>query len=391
MFGFFKKKKKKDDVAENPAEENSQEEVVEEDLPSKQETPEKEEVDLSSLSPKEREKLEKINSLKSKLSHILQSKDIEIIDENEGDEWEYEAGPTGDIKKQQQDYDSLKSRFSRSSKDKKTELTLEIDDFDYTYVGKYVDEYDVIHMRTIKKIKLPNKYAKVIKKVTIAVACVAILIVGIVVAYNLTKVDPEHLTGAYLSQTSQSYYINETFDFTGLYIYAQYSTGRIEKVPLTIEHFDKYLGGAVERYGDTLKFANGTGTTLTFHYAGLVNGITFETDLELFIEIVTKNEDGLGVIYSDGIFNLEKDEYITSKHLVSLIEYDNYSSMVIDIQGLTINVDGTDLAYEKAVKGFRVTKNMTSSSKIVISYKVKKQIVSIELDRTKNVMSQKIA
>ena len=104
MFGFLKKKKKKDDIAENPAEENSQEEVVEEDLPSKQETPEKEEVDLSSLSEKERERLKKINSLKSKLSHILQSKDIEIVDENEGDEWEYEAGPTGDIKKQQQDF-----------------------------------------------------------------------------------------------------------------------------------------------------------------------------------------------------------------------------------------------------------------------------------------------
>ena len=392
MFGFLKKgkKKKNDLLADNPAEESQQEEVAEENSPAKSEkVEEKEEIDESTLSPKERERLEKLRSVKSKISHILQSKDIEIIDENEGDDYEFETGSTGDKKKQQQDYDSLKARYSRSGKDKKQELTLQLDDFDYTYVGKYVDDYDVIHMKTIKRIKLPNKHAKLIKKIAIGVACVAVVIIGGVVAYNLTKVDPEHLTGAYLSQTSQSYYRNELFDFTGLYIYAQYSTGRVEKIPLKMEHFVSYLGGGVEKYGDTLRFASGFGTTLTFHYEGFVGGIDFKTDLDMNITIMTKNENGLAVIYSDGIFGLEKDEFITDKHLIPLVEYENYSSTKIELQSVTVKVDGVDLEYDRTAKGFKVKNDMTSTSKIEVSYRVKNSTVTIELDRTKSIISSK--
>ena len=83
------------------------------------------------LTEKQRIKVEKLNSVKSKISQILKSQNIEIVDENIGDEYEMEGAGESEAKSQQ-DYDSLKALFGDKDKGKSQELTLTIDDFDYT-------------------------------------------------------------------------------------------------------------------------------------------------------------------------------------------------------------------------------------------------------------------
>ena len=130
------------------------------------------------LTDSQREKKERLDSVKSKIAQILKSQNIEIVDENFGDE--YETGSGGSTEERsQQDYDSLKALFGDKDKGKKQELTLTIDDFDYTYVGQYIDEYDLMHMKNIKRIKLQKKYPKWMKKAIIAASVIAVVGVGV--------------------------------------------------------------------------------------------------------------------------------------------------------------------------------------------------------------------
>ena len=100
------------------------------------------------------------------VEYVVRNNAIEIVDENIGDE--YESGGATSDEKSQQDYDSLKALFGDKAKGKKDEVTLTIDDFDYTYTGQYLDEYDLMHMKAIKKIRLQRKYPKGLKKFLIA-------------------------------------------------------------------------------------------------------------------------------------------------------------------------------------------------------------------------------
>ena len=144
---------------------------------------------LNEISPEENKDYEdeddKYSSVKSKISRILKSSNIEIIDENEGDEYEFENDK--DKEKQQHDYDELKAIFGGNNKDKKQELTLTIDDFDYTYTGEYLDEYDLVHIKNIKKIKLQHKHSKLIKRLAIAASVLIVVGVAITLSIVLTR------------------------------------------------------------------------------------------------------------------------------------------------------------------------------------------------------------
>ena len=164
MFGFGKKKKnKKDSSLDSEIDEKSNSQDIEEptdQAPIDNIQPEDSEEPEVELTESQKEKKEKLDSVKSKISKILKSSNIEIIDENIGDEYDDDEISESE-KQKQQDYDSLKAIFGKDDKNKKQELTLTIDDFDYTYIGKYVDEYDLMHRKNIKKIKLPSKYGKI--------------------------------------------------------------------------------------------------------------------------------------------------------------------------------------------------------------------------------------
>ena len=57
---------------------------------------------------------------------------------------------------------------------------------------------------------------------------------GGVLAFFLTREQPVYLKSVTLNQTERSYYLNEVFDYTGLYFIAEYSDGRKENIELTI-------------------------------------------------------------------------------------------------------------------------------------------------------------
>ena len=75
-----------------------------------------EEEEDSNLTPAQKEQIERINAVKSKISKILQSSNIEIIDENIGDEYESGGGAAKEFN--QQEYDALNTGFSQKNKTK---------------------------------------------------------------------------------------------------------------------------------------------------------------------------------------------------------------------------------------------------------------------------------
>lgn len=401
---FFKKKKKVDDEGQNPEEKDQKvedESILKEIAAQKGEKEKKEEPTEEELSPQEKEKLSRLNKVKSKIAQMLKSSNVEIIDENEGDEYEYETGSAGDKKKQEQDYDALKARFGAGGKNKKEELTLTIDDFDYTYIGKYVDEYDIIHMRDIKRIKLPNKHKKLIKRLSFAAAAIVVIVVASIITYNIVRVKPEYLQSVSLSQATQTYYKNEYFDYTGIYMVAKYSTGRVARLPLTASNYVDCSGGYVEESYDKtlLRFTGGSGTLLHFEFDGFVGESNASTSLILSITIVEKKEDGLNVMYSDGIFDLKSGDLINSDYLLPLVEYQDYNDREVYSTKLSLSdvnikviIDGNVIGYDSVNKGFVVESDILPTSKIEVSYyiKGKDETVVVELDRTKNNVSAKV-
>ncbi len=312
------------------------------------------------LSPKEQEKLDNLNKVKSKISRILQSSNIEIIDENEGDD--YNNSSDADLKRrQQEDYDSLKSLFGGTDKNKKQELTLTIDDFDYSYTGQYVDEYDLVHLKNIKKVKLQHKHKKLIKRLSIAAAIVLVLAVGLTVGLILIRKTPVYLKSISLSKTEQTYYLNDSFDFTGLYIYAEYSNGEVVKTPL-LSSYCYDTQGYVET--NTLTFTNGTDATLFFSYMGLSTSMK--------ITIVEKEVSGLHVICSDGLYKLSAGEYITTDDLLVFVDYSNHVSELLDVTKFNVKVGTSSgaslLSYKSEHGGFELLNDVDSLNYIQIEY-----------------------
>lgn len=316
------------------------------------------------LSDKQKEKLEKINAVKSKISKILQSSNIEIVDENFDDEYESSDKP-GAIS--QEDYDSLKSQYGSGGKDgKKSEVTLTIDDFDYTYVGQYLEEYDLMHMKNIKKVKIQRKKNPKLKKFLIAASVVLIVAAGGVLAFFATRKTPVFLESVVLNQTSRSYYTDEEFDETGLYFIAQYSDGTTKRVKLEQSHFNSELStGKFERIGEEKKeivFVNNGTAVLVFSYEG------FNVNYEVTVK--KKTETGLKAIYAkEGIFNIQPGGIISQDMLRIFVNYDGIGEGYLKYSkanGVSVYIDGAKC--EQNDDGYIVQNGTTSSSQIVIRY-----------------------
>ncbi len=302
---------------------------------------------------------EKLGQVKEKISKILNASNVEIVDENIGDE--YDLGEEGDSKKQQQqDYDSLKALFGDAEKNKKNELTLTIDDYDYTYAGQYVDEFDLMHVKGIKHIKLQRKHSKHFKKIIVAAVVVVAAGLAGLLSFLILRQKPVVLQSVVLNQTGNSYYINQKFDYTGLYFIAKYSDGRSEKIPLKSSNLVDIVGN-VDRSNNEIKFIGGQRADLTFSYGGV--------NIVYTVEIKHKNLEGIEAYYSDGLFNLKQGEYLTQDYLKLLCNYGDYGKEEINFSNLiTINVDGQMLTYSSSSGGYLLSKDVTQTSEIVVRY-----------------------
>jgi hypothetical protein len=324
-----------------------------------------EETPKDNLTEKQRAKLEKLNNVKNKISKILQSSNIEIVDENFDDDYESGSGAVSD-EQAQQDYDSLKAMFGGKDKNKNSEVTLTIDDFDYSYIGQYLEEYDLMHMKNIKRVKIQRKKNPKLKKFLIAASVVLAIAGGAVAAFFVTRKTPVVLESVVLNQTSRSYYTNEEFDETGLYFIAQYSDGSTKKVKLEQTHFNSELStGKFERIGEEKKeiiFVNNGTANLVFSYQG------FNVNYEVTVK--KKTEVGMKVIYSkDGIFNIQPGGLITEDLLRIFIKYEGIGDGYLKYSkssNVTIFVDGAKC--NQTEDGYVVENGTTSASQIVVRY-----------------------
>ena len=394
--GLFKKKGKKQPKVEQVFESKTEEQPM--DIPESTGDDIKdflgiEEYPDDNLTDTQRKKKEKLDTVKSKISKILQSQNIEIVDENFGDEYEKDTIETSE--KSEADYDELKSLFGEDKKSKKQELTLTIDDFDYTYIGQYLEEYDLTRMKNIKRVKLIRKKNPKLKKFLIAASIVLVLAGGGVLAFFLTRETPVYLKSVTLNQTERSYYLDQRFDYTGLYFIAEYSDGRKENIELTNAHLNKHLTSKVEWVGDDkqdIEFGTVGSANLFFTYNGF--------NVEYVVNVVRKEEKGFSVIYSEDIFNLSSGEYITADMLQLIVKYATYGKEFVSLGEVNathkISIDG-HLCEFNSERGFKVTTNITSTSIIKIETRnlVKNEdgtssIQSANLDRNLNyVESQK--
>ncbi len=318
-------------------------------------------VEDSNLTEAQKAQVERINNVKGKISKILQSQNIEIIDENIGDEYENDNVKEGG-EQSQQDYDSLKALFGDKGKNKKQELTLTIDDFDYTYVGQYLEEFDLMHLKNIKRVRLQRKKNKKLRKALLIVSIVLIVGLGGFLAYYFTRETPVYLKSVTLSQTSHDYYVNEYFDYTGLYFNLEYSDGRVERVKLENKYLVDVTGKAKKtgENNELIQFDNGTTATLVFKYS--------DFQVTYTINILKKNDKGISLIYTDGLFNLKKGDNISNNHILFMINYGDYGEELSDItqSDVKIYVDGTSC--EKSKNGYKLTSDLTKTSKIKVTY-----------------------
>ncbi len=395
---MFGKKKKKSPKVENVLESSSAEEQASAANNEQEPKPEEKRSDVDdflgveeqpeddALTEQQKEKVEQLNSVKSKISQILKSSNIEIIDENIGDEYEYD-GSAGSEKKSQQDYDSLKALFGDKDANKKQELTLTIDDFDYTYVGQYLDEFDLMHMKNIKRIRLQRKYPKHLKKILIIASAVLVVGLGVFLGVYFTRDIPVYLKNVTLSQTEHDYFIDEVFDYTGLYLIAEYSDGSTKRIKLDNSHL-KDITGWVERVGDNsqdIQFVNGSAATLTFNYQGF--------DVNYTVNIVKKVESGLMAIHSNGLFDIAENGHISSNFVTLFVDYGNFGMQEIKLSATNVAcyVDGEKCTYQTS-KGFLVTNGTNKNSVIKFEYTTEKnEIISLTVpcEEGQNIVSVK--
>lgn len=346
----------KDEVAENEQSEEQSAASDIDELLGVEETPE------DKLTEKQKLKLEKINNVKNKISKILKTSNVEIVDENFDDDYDYGSSENIDGHSQQ-DYDSLKALYGSKDKNKKQEVTLTIDDFDYMYVGQYLEEYDLMHMKNIKRVKIQRKRSPKLKKFLIISSVVLVAALGVVLGILMMRETPVYLKSVSLNQTERSYYIDQEFDFRGLYFIAEYSDGKTEKVKLDSSHFNSDLStGKYERTGENLEdivFVSNGSTKLVFTYNG------FNVDYNVSVSNKTKN--GLNAAYSEGIFNIASGGYINSDFLTLYLEYEDIGKEPVDLsQEFKLTVDGIQCDYSSL--GYKVVGGTTKSSRIKITY-----------------------
>ena len=391
--GLFKKKKKKEPKIEQVFESKAEEPI---DIPEStgddikdflgiEEYP-----DDDNLTETQRSKKQKLDSVKSKISKILQSQNIEIVDENFGDEYEKDTIETSE--KSEQDYDALKSLYGEDKKNKKQELTLTLDDFDYTYIGQYLEEYDLTRMKNIKRVKLIRKKNPKLKKFLITASIVLVLAGGGVLTFFLTREKPVYLKSVTLNQTERSYYLNEVFDYTGLYFIAEYSDGRKENIELTNTHLNEHMTTKIDKTGEDkqdIMFKSLGTANLYFTYNGF--------NVEYIVNVVKKEEKGFSLLYTDAIFDLNKDDYITADMIQLVVDYASYGKEFITLSQINdayeISVDGHICTFDKD-NGFLINADVKSDSRFIIRGKnlIKDDddnsvIMYIELDRNLNYMT----
>lgn len=301
------------------------------------------------LTESQKKQMEDLGSVKDKISKILKSSNIEIVDENFGDEYESGGGEDSDEKKQQ-DYDSLKSLFGDGDKKGSKELTLTIDDYDYTYTGKYLDEFDMMHLKNIKRIRLQNKYAKKIRKIALIASLVLVVIGGAVTAFLLTREKPVYLKSISMNQLEAKYYINDYFDYSGLYIIAEYSDGRKERVKLDSSHLLDVTGNYVQT-ANSLQFTGTRPATLRFTYGGQV--------VDYSITVEERRKSGFAAVYTDELFNLSVGDSINSDNLRLLQKYTNFNSTYFDYDGSTVSIaiNGSSCLYDAQTKSFKASQS----------------------------------
>lgn len=329
------------------------------------------------LSEKDIEKIEKLDNVQDKISKILKSSNIELVDENQGDSYEYDEESDSD-RKQQEDYDSLKAIYG-SEKAKHLEVTLTEDDYDYTYIGQYVDELDILHIKNIKHVRLQNKHSKLFKWIVSATAVIVAIIVGVVVYLNFFMTKPVFLESITLSQTTANYYVDEEFLYSGRYIIAHYSDGTTRKIPLDSEYYDNASSwGNITYENDTIHFNGGTGNTanLVFSYGGC--------SATLVVNILQKEVSGIGILFSDGLFNIAATtNLIDGDYLILFKEYQGYgkervkSGQAQNFQLYLTTKDSGDfdsdgtkqlLPYNEASGGFQINTTTNSNSAFWIVY-----------------------
>lgn len=319
------------------------------------------------LSESQKKQIEQLGSVKDKISKILKSSNIEIVDENFGDEYDSSSGATSDAKKQQ-DYDSLKSLYGGADEKKGKELTLTIDDFDYTYTGQYLDEFDMVHLKNIKRIRLQNKYAKKIKKIALIASIVLIVVSGGLAAFFLTRETPVYLKNITLNEDSGSYYVNDYFDYAGLYILAEYSNGHVEKIKLKPSHLQQKFGNVVETAEGGIYFDGVKPAELVFGYRGKT--VTYAVTVE------NKREVDLAAIYSEGLFNLSQGDLINEKNLKLLVKYSNFKPVFVedyDDDDFDIYIGNEKCEYDHERKGFIAS----SSTKPLVSGEQSSSVITV--------------
>ena len=160
---------------------------------------------------------------------------------------------------------------------------------------------------------------------------IGILVGGIIFAVNFTAEPAYYLSSISLSQYEQSYFVNENFDYTGIYIYATYSNGKnsyTETISLKNDYYRASLsrGAFTADSRSNITFNQGTEAYLGFSYGGLTCTIK--------INIKTKIEESLTVKYTNGLFELSSGDTISNRNLFALIDYSNYNSELLELLSL---------------------------------------------------------
>lgn len=372
MFGKKKKNKKEkkvekvfaDSANENESvndqsAEGSENELTEEEIMMGM--TEKEDDDDLGLSDHQKAKLDKLSSVRDKISKILKASNIEIIDENFGDEYETGDGVVDGVQ-QQQDYDSLKAMFGAKDKAKGKELTLTLDEYDYTHTGQYIEEFDLMHLKGIKKVRIHKKQSKWVKRIIIAASIIVVVAVGVVLGLQLTKKEPIVLTSISLNQSAGVYFVNDSFDYSGLYIYAKYSDGSVQKIKLNNNNFAGTVGGNNNTENGNIKFLGGSPVNITFSFGGL--------STTYVAEVKTKVQDGLQAFYDDSLFLLNSGDVVTNDYLrVFALYRDNNPADELEINNkITLVVNGVNCTYSSVKKGIVLDNIGSSITSIVVKF-----------------------
>lgn len=362
VFGDKTKQDDKPKVEENGVEENAEEVVssgsdIDDFLGIVEEEPPKDD----GLTDKQRVKLEKINNVRDKISKILKTSNVEIVDENFDDDYEYGSGEISS-EQSQQDYDSLKAMFKGKDKSK-DELTLTIDEFDYTYIGQYLEEYDLLRMKNIKKVKIIRKRSPKLKKFLIAACLILLVGAGAVLGFLFTRPQPVYLKNVSLNKFERDYYVHDTFEYSGLYFIAEYSDGSIQKIKLTSDYYNAERStGIIDRTGENneiISFKQAETVNLVFSYQGF--------DVKYVVNVEERVETGLHAVYT-GLYNVGENRVVNEENILSLVLYDKENKpTVIDLSQVELYVGTDKYSYIDDV-GFRITKGTDKNSEIRIVY-----------------------